>query len=285
MKRSFLAVVCLWVTVAWLLPNRAVLAQQTAVATPRADGSLVHIVQPGDSLWQIAIRYAPVIQMTPEDALVHIRELNHDPAFIRVGQELLIGRVPDPEPLAETADLAEADEIEVKELAATPTPAPPPTATLIPLGTICVLVFADENENGRQDGEEGIVADVAVTIKRDGQPLTTFVTTPADIRDCVEDLEPGNYQVVITPLGQYRPTTTTAWATALQGSILSVAFGIVAEPTTPTPISTTAPTAVPTPTPTLLGGVGTPPLLIGVGILLLVVLVGGLLLRRVARRS
>ena len=188
------------------------------------------------------------------------------------------------EPLAETADVAEADEIEGRELAATPTPTPPPTATPIPLGTICVSVFADENENGRQDDEEGIMADVAVTIKRDGQPLTTFVTMPADIRDCVEDLEPGSYQVVITPPGQYRPTTSPAWATALQGSILSVAFGIVVEPPTPTPIPTTAPTAVPTSTPTLLGSVGTSPLLIGVGILLLVVLVGGLLLLRAARR-
>ena len=42
--------------------------------TPRADGAIVHVVQPGDSFWSIAIRYAPAINMSPEEALPHIQE-------------------------------------------------------------------------------------------------------------------------------------------------------------------------------------------------------------------
>src|SRR5690606_7719078 len=52
---------------------------------PRPDGSIVHVVQTGDSFWSIAIRYAPVLNMTPEEALPAIRALNNDPAFINVG--------------------------------------------------------------------------------------------------------------------------------------------------------------------------------------------------------
>jgi hypothetical protein len=58
--------------------------------TPRADGAVVHLVQPGDTLWAIAFQYAETLDMPAEEALPHIRELNNDPAFITVGQELMI---------------------------------------------------------------------------------------------------------------------------------------------------------------------------------------------------
>lgn len=58
--------------------------------TPRADGSIVHVVQRGDTLWGIAIQYAPTLGMSAEEALDAIREINDDLDVLSVGRELLI---------------------------------------------------------------------------------------------------------------------------------------------------------------------------------------------------
>jgi len=58
--------------------------------TPRPDGSIVHVVQQGDTLWVIAINYAETLGLAPLDALAAIRELNNDPAFLNPGDEILI---------------------------------------------------------------------------------------------------------------------------------------------------------------------------------------------------
>jgi LysM repeat protein len=57
---------------------------------PRADGSIVHTVQSGDTMWGLAIRYASSLDMTAEQALDQINSLNNSPAFLNIGQELLI---------------------------------------------------------------------------------------------------------------------------------------------------------------------------------------------------
>ncbi len=59
-------------------------------ATPRADGAVVHIVQPGDSFWSLAIKYAETMGITPEEALRQIPELNNNPSVISNGMELII---------------------------------------------------------------------------------------------------------------------------------------------------------------------------------------------------
>lgn len=58
--------------------------QPVEVATPQADGSVVHVVQPGQALWSIAIAYQTTIQ--------DIRTLNDltEQTVIIPGQELLI---------------------------------------------------------------------------------------------------------------------------------------------------------------------------------------------------
>ena len=73
--------------------------------TPRPDGAIIHVVQPGDSFWTIAIQYASALDTTPEDALALIQERNNNPAFINEGQELII-LLPDPNaPVVETTEI------------------------------------------------------------------------------------------------------------------------------------------------------------------------------------
>lgn len=214
--------------------------------TPRPDGAIVHVVSSGDSFWTIAIRYAPALGLTPEEALPAIRELNNNPAFIAVGQELLIKEPGDvvvaPEPTAETpteGDVSEAapteEVIEVdgtgsEEVSAEVPTVPAETAvseTAPTTGTICVAAFDDQNGDGsRNDATENLQADAAITIFRGGSTVTTHITDGVSEPYCFENLEPDTYQVQIFPPADFQPTTSPSWAVSVsEGAHISVSFG------------------------------------------------------------
>ncbi|WP_420629319.1 SdrD B-like domain-containing protein [Candidatus Leptofilum sp.] len=221
--------------------------------TPRPDGAIVHVVNTGDTFWTIAIRYAPALGLTPEEALPVIRELNNDPAFISVGQELIIKEpgavVAAPEPTAETpAEEAPADEPEESALAeevievegtdgeSTEEGAPAQEVAEVTAaattGTICVAAFDDQNADGvRDNATEGLQADAAITIFRGGSTVTTHITDGASEPYCFENLAPDTYQVQIFPPADYQPTTSPSWAVSVaEGAQISVAFGTRFDP-------------------------------------------------------
>ena len=228
--------------------------------TPRADGAIVHTVATGDSFWSIAIQYASALGLTPEEALPAIRELNDNPTFINVGQELLIKEPGDsvaaPEPtaeagtdtegepaVAETSEESPAEGEEVIEVEGTDSAAaeerveetPAETAdtevataeTAPTTGTICVAAFDDQNADGsRDEASENLQADAAITIFRGGSTVTTHITDGVSEPYCFENLEPDTYQVQIFPPADYQPTTSPSWAVSVsEGAQISVAFG------------------------------------------------------------
>ncbi|MCA9899022.1 MAG: LysM peptidoglycan-binding domain-containing protein [Ardenticatenaceae bacterium] len=215
--------------------------------TPRPDGAIIHVVNTGDTFWTIAIRYAPALGVTPEEALPLIRELNNNPAFIAVGQELIIkepGAVvptaePTAEPPAEEADAAPTEEvIEVEGTDSGSAPADAAPAEEVAevaaptTGTICVAAFDDQNADGvRDDATEGLQADAAITIFRGGSTVTTHITDGASEPYCFENLAPDTYQVQIFPPADYQPTTSPSWAVSVaEGAQISVAFGTRFDP-------------------------------------------------------
>ncbi len=222
--------------------------------TPRPDGSIVHVVNTGDSFWTIAIQYAPALNMTPEEALPAIRELNNNPAFIAVGQELLIkepgevvaapeptAETPSEEAVTETSEASSTEEvIEVEgtgseEVAAEAIAAPVEEAvaeTAPTTGTICVAAFDDQNGDGsRNDTNENLQADAAITIFRGGSTVTTHITDGVSEPYCFENLEPDTYQVQIFPPADYQPTTSPSWAVSVsEGAQISVSFGTRFDP-------------------------------------------------------
>ncbi|MCP4423316.1 MAG: LysM peptidoglycan-binding domain-containing protein [Chloroflexi bacterium] len=199
--------------------------------TPRADGAVVHVVQSNDTLWTIAIRYAETMGMTPEDALPAIRDLNNNPAFINVGQELVIvppgaaapAEEPTPEP-AETTEEAEAEE---------PTPEPTPelmeeTAVTEPEtgNSICVAAFNDADSNGQRGVGEGLAADAAISLFLAGSSVATYVTDGINEPYCFQGLDADSYQVQIFPPAGYMMTTTGSWAVAVSNNMaINVEFG------------------------------------------------------------
>lgn len=224
-------------------------------ATPRADGAVVHIVQPGDSFWSLAIKYAETMGITPEEALREIPERNNNPSVISNGMELII--VPPSEDGGQAA-AQETEEGSDADLEATATPeteenagnepsegatatpaeesAPDSTiAELLPqitAGSICVQVFEDLNNDGvrAEDGELGLT-DQAITISQDGNTITTYITDGSGELHCFEDLESGTYQVQVFPTADYMVAGDDSWAVAIaEGVMMPVSFGLQKAP-------------------------------------------------------
>lgn len=282
------------------------------VATPRADGSVIHIVQSGDSWWSLAIQYAGTMGIAPEEALTQIPALNGNPSVITTGQELIIvpaGAAPaeeeptaEPETETETAEdeAAASEEAEsVEEVAAAPAEesstesAAQQALPNITPGSICVQTFYDTDGDGVRLEGEATVPDNAVTLSRDGNTVSTWISDDSVDGYCFENLEAGSYQVQIYPTADYMVTGDDSWAIAVaDGVMVPVSFGLQEAPavadasTTAVDSGTTdaAPAAEPAAAPEaessgLMGNVGL--IVLGVaGVLILLAGVGVVLLRR-----
>lgn len=212
---------------------------------PRADGSVVHTVQAGDTLWGLAIRYASQFDITAEQMLEQINNLNNSPAFLTVGQDLLIMPAGTMSAAAEEEELVdeEADDLEAPD-EAEEEEAAEEEAEVEPLATennaICIVAFHDQNANGEQDADDPVLADAALTLTRDGSTVATAVSDGNESGHCFEGLVEGTYTVQFFPPAGYVPTTAPSWAVAVaDGSRVAVRFGAQRE-TAVAAIDTTA---------------------------------------------
>lgn len=236
--------------------------------TPRADGSVVHTVVAGDTLWVIAINYAETLGMAPLDALEAIRALNNDPQFLNPGDEILIvagtgeaaaeatpaegtaaataegtpaegtaaatteGTAAEGTPAA-TAEGATGDET------ATDATAEAPAALA---GTICVGTFHDTNNDGQRNEGEPLVANAAIAIARAGTTESTYITDGASEPYCFELAEADSYQLQLYPPAGFASTTEDNWAVSIaNGESYTVLFGL-AETTAVAEVDTAAET-------------------------------------------
>ncbi|NJN55732.1 MAG: hypothetical protein HC804_13880 [Anaerolineae bacterium] len=222
--------------------------------TPREDGSIVHIVGANDSFWTIAIRYAPVLEIPAEQALTQIQALNGNPQFVVAGQELLIreagnfvtgGGATETPPTAEASEEAAATEATPEsdgrtDAAASETivvegdPLQPTAEAVVeeaqpqaPAG-VCVSAFDDTNGNGQFEASvDSLKADAAITLFKDGQTVSTYITDSVSDVHCFENLEPGAYQVRLFPPANYVATTADSWAISVaEGVLIPVQFGM-----------------------------------------------------------
>jgi hypothetical protein len=241
----------------------AAAAQPVATVAPREDGSIVHVVQAGESMWVIAIRYAQTLGMSPEEALPYIQELNNNPTFLNPGDEILIqaATAEAPEPTAETpaegtpaaegtaaegdaeATPSEGDAAPVEGAAtegetaatgdaaveATPEAAFQPVEALA--GTICVAAFQDANADGQRNEGEALVADAAIAIARAGSTVSTYITDGASEPFCFELTQADSYQLQLYPPAGYSATTEDNWAVSIaNGESYTVSFGLTDAP-------------------------------------------------------
>lgn len=268
-------------------PAAPAYGQSSAPATPRADGSIVHIVQPGESLWGIAIQYASILGMSAEDALPYLQELNNNPAFINPGDEVIIRQgepaTATPEPTIEaTVDTAATAEATPPAVEAPPVDLAP---TQAPAGTICVAAFDDANADGQRNEGEPLIANAAIALARAGTTTSTYITDGISEPFCFELTEADSYELQIFPPAGFTSTTEDTWAVAIaNGESYTVSFGLTTAPAataTPTASDAATPAAGDT-TASATGGFGSLGWIVaGIAVVLvLLAVVGVVLLRR-----
>jgi hypothetical protein len=191
--------------------------QGYATPTPRPDGRIIYVVQPGDNCISISLLNG----ITLEQLRALNSNLDADCKLI-AGQELLLG-------LGGPA-------------AASPTPGPAPTPTPIPptptpfVGTteICVLIFEDQNGDAlHQELEPGIEGG-AVSVSNSAGTFSQSQTTtsaPDPITGlaapvCFSNVPEGTYTISAGVPDTYNPTMLMTYTLEVKaGDRAAVAFG------------------------------------------------------------
>lgn len=176
--------------------------------TPRPDGAIVHIVQPGDTLFGIALQYGVPMEQIQQLNAGSIGPNN----LIQVGQELVIA-IP----------------------SATPTPVPPPTqvaevtATPAPAegGAVCVLAYHDRNgDTFRQPDTEEPLPNAVFSLGDASGLLGQYTTDGLSEPYCFTGLAPGTYRVAMQPPAGYVASGPSDMALAMgTGGALEIAMG------------------------------------------------------------
>jgi hypothetical protein len=176
--------------------------------TALSDGSVVYIVQSGDSLWRIAANTGKTI-----DEIKAMNGLTSN--TLTAGQRLIIGQGPTATPaptMVPTENVPAPTATALAPVGGNPQPTSPAAAAA---GTteICALLYEDINGNGVQDASEAAIASgqLAILDANTGAPLQAYTTKPEDANGyCFKNLPAGSYTVAATAPAGYNPTTATS---------------------------------------------------------------------------
>jgi len=221
----------------------AVVVVPQSTPTPRSDGSVVHIVVPGDTMFGLAIQYGVDLD--------ELRRLNAGTVindFLSVGQEVIISGTPLTVAPTATPETQSETPVEATEPAPVETPDPAGSGNLpaAPTGntaSLCVLAYYDANNDmfRQADASAGEMAlpNAEITLVGMSGPAGTYRTDGISEPYCFQNLEPGNYILRHTPPSGYTLTDTGQWNIPLSaGQVSSLNLGYArdesaAEPGTP----------------------------------------------------
>ena len=178
--------------------------------TPGPDGSIIYIVQPGDTgFWTIA-----AIAGISVEELYALNGIQPGD-FMLPGMELLLGFAG---PTQATAAPGSID---------TPTPLEPTATPIFNTGEICVLLFLDVNGNARLEEDEEALSEGQINVVNNLGTLAAESTTTQDMEgQCFQELEAGDYNVSAAVPAGYNPTTSMNVPLRLQaGDIKFIQFG------------------------------------------------------------
>ena len=235
------------------VPPPPPVASFVQVQPPQDDGSVVHTVQEGHTLFAIAVAYG-----VPSSEILALNNMS-DGRILQVGQRLIIreaggsGSTPadddaddaadDVDDPADTDDAADPDDAEAPPPEptvppATPTPAPPAPVAMASssdaldpasrMSAVCLFMYEDTNQNRVRESIDPPLAGGTISLVHNGETLEAIVTAGSDAY-CIEDLEAGDYTAVATAPSGYGLTTPDQLRLRLQaGTVLNVNFGAAA---------------------------------------------------------
>lgn len=193
-------------------PNVAYVPVSTP--TPRPDGAIVHIVQPGDTLFGIAYQYNVPLEQIQRLNATSIGINN----MIWTGQELVIS-MPNVAPTA----TPEAPPAQPTEVAQAPTEAPAAPAG----GVICIVGYHDRNgDTFWQSDTEEKLPNATFTLGSATQVVGQYITDGLSEPYCFQGLQAGSYRVMMQPPPGYTPSGPADTFVALaDGTTLNLALG------------------------------------------------------------
>ncbi len=193
-------------------------------ATPLPDGSIVHTVRAGDTLYAIAYDYD-----VPADQIIALNAIS-DPGWLNIGQELIISRPGGVIAAAATPETATTPPAALPLLESTPQ-AQAQTGVSAG-GKLCVLAFQDLNQDGLKQSEELLLPAVTFTIRgANGEPAR-YTTNGIQEPYCLDALASGQYQVVAQAASGYRSTLGNAYLlTVDQSTSADLAMGFAQDAT------------------------------------------------------
>lgn len=181
---------------------------------------LVHTVAANETLTSIADVYG----VTVSDLIS--RNSLDNPDILSVGEQLLIFTAEERRQRADaspTATPSEAAPVAVGAgLAAEILAAVPLTPAAVPKvdptdqqAALCLIVYADRNDNGTKELGETLLANATIRLL-DGAGLEQQRIVSTSQPFCQRDLSPGNYQLVVSPPPGYGLTTPAKWQVQLR---------------------------------------------------------------------
>jgi LysM repeat protein len=249
--------------------------QPTTVAQPQPtalppvtnpDGSIVHTIVSGDTLFGLAFQYN-----VPVDTLLALNGLTKD-SLLSIGQKIIIKGGTGAAPAQPT--VAPQPTVPVSPTAATGQPAQPtlqPTAAsgqpAANAAKLCVHAYNDANSDGLLTAGEEPVAGVQFAVANSqGVQVASYTSDASGEEHCFTDLPPGSYTVAVQPATGTVATSDKRWSVALtSGPAVNINFGSHSDASAPAAGGqpTTAPSS---------GGAGLSGLLGGaIGLILLLV--------------
>lgn len=199
--------------------------------TARPDGSIVHTVVAGDTMFGLALEYGVDL-----DELRRLNEGTVVNDFLSIGQEVIISAGPNAAIQTPTPEAAavEATATPAATAAASPTPLPGASTGALPVApaadtaSLCVLAYYDANGDmfRQEDAGEMALPNAEISLFGTGGPAGTYKTDGISEPYCFQNLAPGNYILRHTPPPGYKLTDAGQWNIPLNaGQVATLELG------------------------------------------------------------